>query len=75
MERCLGWLLLLISEGFRFPTQMELMFLGNKYISSNEPHKKPLVLLQYMGKRYETSRNSAFNPMTVLTYRGVSYCK
>ena len=75
MERCLGWLLLLISEGFRFPTQMELMFLGNKYISSNEPHQKPLVLLQYMGKRYEASRNSAFKSMTVLTYRGVSYCK
>ena len=29
---------------------MELNFLGNKYITSNEPKEKPIVKLKYMGK-------------------------
>ena len=52
---------------------MELNFLGNKYITSNEPKVKPVVQLKYMGKAYQASMSNASRAVTALTYRGVSY--
>ena len=52
---------------------MELNFLGNKYITSNEPKVKPVVQLKYMGKAYQASMSNASRAHSALTYRGVSY--
>ena len=52
---------------------MELCFRGNKYTTSDEPRKKPIVQLKYMGKAYQASMSNTSRALTVLTYRGVSY--
>ncbi len=54
---------------------MELTFLGNKYMASNEPVSKPLVKLKYMGKAYQTSLTEVVPNKVVLTYRGIRYCR
>ena len=52
---------------------MELNFLGNKYITSNEPKVKPVVQLKHMGKAYQASMSNGSRTVSALTYRGVSY--
>ena len=54
---------------------MELNFLGNKYIASNEPQEKPIVKLKYMGKAYQVSMSDVTRGLAAFTYRGVSYSK
>ena len=58
-----------------FNSLMELKFLGNKYVSNNQPAKKPLVQLKYMGKPYQVSAARASRALVCLTYRGVAYSK
>ena len=54
---------------------MELCFRGNKYTTSDEPRKKPIVQLKYMGKAYKPSMGNASRGITNFKYRGVSYLK
>ena len=58
-----------------FNSSMELKFLGNKYVSNNQPAKNPLVQLKYMGKPYQVSAARASRALVCLTYRGVAYSK
>jgi len=54
---------------------VELTFLGNKYIASNEPASKPLIKLKYMGKAYQASLAEVVTNKVVLTYRGIRYSR
>ena len=54
---------------------VELTFLGNKYMASNQPASKPLVKLKYMGKAYQTSLTEVVTNKVVLTYRGIRYSR
>ena len=57
-----------------FPST-ELCFRGNKYTTSDELRKKPIVQLKYMGKAYKPSMGNASRGITNFKYRGVSYSK
>lgn len=55
---------------------MELVFLGNKYTSSNKPQQRRFVQLKYMGQAYQASLGRTSQKLTaLLTYRGVSYMR
>ena len=55
---------------------MELSYLGNKYVPSDErPVVKPHAQLKYMGKAYYSYWTDKAKSEASLTYRGIAYSR